>query len=307
MEICKTLVEKNGNFNQSENKGQSPLQVAAQNGHTNVFTLLLENNEKVHQQINRAVSPLWIAAQSGFFHVCTLLLKNNAQGNLKSNDGVSPLWIAAYNGHVDLCTLLLENNPKVNQQRNVGASPLWVVSQNGHINICALLLENNADANQQNNDGVSRLEITAANGHVHVCNLLIKNKAHPNQKIQDFLDIAAVFSKQNVFTLFNVYQNSKSVDKEVEEARKKIKILEIKLIIEIKRESIAIMTEKNVRIYGLKQSQLTKQQEKDEIEKQVEFLNKQTSERMKLLKELKNEFSTVKLLLERQYTSAKPQ
>lgn len=25
MEICKTLVEKNANFNQSENKGQSPL------------------------------------------------------------------------------------------------------------------------------------------------------------------------------------------------------------------------------------------------------------------------------------------
>ena len=170
-----------------------------------------------------------------------------------------------------------------------------------------MLLKNNAQGNLKSNDGVSPLWIAAYNGHVHVCNLLIKNKAHPNQKIQDFLDIAAVFSKQNVFTLFNVYQNSKSVDKEVEEARKKIKILEIKLIIEIKRESIAIMTEKNVRIYGLKQSQLTKQQEKDEIEKQVEFLNKQTSERMKLLKELKNEFSTVKLLLERQYTSAKPQ
>ena len=102
-----------------------------------------------------------------------------------------------------------------------------------------------------------------------------------------------------------MYQNSKIVDKEVEEAIKKLKILEIKQIIEIKRESIAKMMEKNVIIYRLKQSLLTKQQENDEIEKQVEFLNKQTRIRMKHLKELKNEFNKVKLLLERQYTECK--
>lgn len=39
------------------------------------------------------------------------------------------------------------------------------------------------------------------------------------------------------------------------------------------------MTEKNVRIYRLKQSLLTKQQENDEIEKQVVFsTNKQVKE-----------------------------
>ena len=69
-----------------------------------------------------------------------------------------------------------------------------------------------------------------------------------------------------------MYQISKSAKKEVEKARKKLKILEIKQIIEIKRESITKMTEKNVRIYRLKQSLLTKQQENDEIEKQVVFL-----------------------------------
>ena len=76
-----------------------------------------------------------------------------------------------------------------------------------------------------------------------------------------------------------MYQISKSAKKEVEKARKKLKILEIKQIIEIKRESITKMTEKNVRIYRLKQSLLTKQQENDEIEKQVVFsTNKQVKE-----------------------------
>ena len=76
-----------------------------------------------------------------------------------------------------------------------------------------------------------------------------------------------------------MYQISKSAKKEVEKTRKKLKILEIKQIIEIKRESITKMTEKNVRIYRLKQSLLTKQQENDEIEKQVVFsTNKQVKE-----------------------------
>ena len=96
-----------------------------------------------------------------------------------------------------------------------------MAAQNGHIDVCALLLENNAHANQQNNDAVSPLEITATNGHAaDVCNLLIENKTHSNQKIKYFLDIATVFGKQNVFTLFHVYQISKSVKKEVEKARK---------------------------------------------------------------------------------------
>ena len=138
-----------------------------------------------------------------------------------------------------------------------------------------------------------------------MCKLLLKHGAdvnNVNSKGKSILDIASAAGDQNITTLMKDYQNTKKVNKEVQEARKRLKALEIKQIIKIKNESIAKMREQNARVHQLKQLLLENQHQKVNIEKQVELLIKQTNERIEQLNELKNNHSPTKLLLKRQNT-----
>ena len=267
--------------------------------------MLLENNALVNQQMNDNTSPLWIAAQNGHVDVCTLLLENNAHVNNQDNDGVSVLWIAAQNGHVDVCELLLQNNALVNQQNKNEVSPLYIAAEYGQINVCIMLLENNALVNQQTNDGNNALYSAVDGKKYDLCKLLLKHGAdvnNVNSKNKSIFDIANATGDQNIITLMKKYQNVRNVNKEVEEARKHLKALEIKQIIEMKNENIAKISEKNARVHQLKQLLLENQHKKDDIETHVKLLIKQANERINQLDELKNNYSPTKLFLEKQNT-----
>ena len=277
------------------------------NVHVDVCTLLLQNNAQVNQQDNCGSSALWIAANNGHANVCTLLLENNAQVNQQDNFEMSALWIAARKGHLDVCTLLLQNNAHVNQICD-GESPLYVAVEKGRINVCTLLLENNALVNQQKNDGNNALRPAVDKKNYNLCKLLLKHGVdvnNVNSQGESILEIANATGDQKIITLIKEYQANTTVKKEVQEAKKYLKALQIKQIIEKKKENVAKIREKIARVHHLKQLLLEKQQEKDNIEKQVEFLMKQRNERVKQLNELKNKYSPTKPLLEKQNTECK--
>ena len=133
--------------------------------------------------------------------------------------------------------------------------------------------------------------------------LLLKHGAdviNGNSSSKLILDIANATGDQNIITLIKDNQNARKVNKEVEEARKHLKVIEISHTIEIKNETLANMREKNARAHHLKQLPLENKQEKDNIELQVELSIKQSSERIKQLNELENNYHPTKLLFEKQ-------
>lgn len=123
-----------------------------------------------------------------------------------------------------------------------------------------------------------------------------------NSQGESILEIANATGDQKIITLIKEYQTNTPVKKEVEEVKKYLKALQIKQIIEIKNENIAKIREKKARVHHWKQLLLEKQQEKYNIEKQVEFLMKQANERVKQLNELRKKYSPTKPLLEKQNT-----
>ena len=123
-----------------------------------------------------------------------------------------------------------------------------------------------------------------------------------NSQGESILEIANATGDQKIITLIKEYQTNTPVKKEVEEVKKYLKALQIKQIIEIKNENIAKIREKKARADHWKQLLLEKEQEKYNIEKQVEFLMKQANERVKQLNELRNKYSPTKPLLEKQNT-----
>ena len=154
-------------------------------------------------------------------------------------------------------------------------------------------------------DDTSALYSAADGEKYDLCKLLLNYGADintVNSKNKIIVDIASTTGNQNNITLMKKYQNTKKVNKEVDEARKHLKALEIKQITEIKNESLVKIRDKNGRVLHLKQFVLENQQEKDNIEMQIELLIKQTNERIKQLNKRKNNYSPTKLLLEKQNT-----
>ena len=62
-------------------QGYTPLLTAAQNGHTDICSLLLAHGSNVHDRDHGGLTPLLVAAQNGHANICGLLLAHGINVN----------------------------------------------------------------------------------------------------------------------------------------------------------------------------------------------------------------------------------
>ena len=306
--VCNLLLENNADVNQGTKDDASPLFISAQNGHVEACSLLLETNAHVNQIRNTGASPLFIAAHNGHVHVCSLLFESNAHVNQKKKDGTSPLHIATQNGHAEVCTLLLARNAHVNHQRKDGITPLMVASINGCDEVCEVLLANDATLNLKDENGDNALFHAVRQKAHGICKLLIFHEIEMNLASNDgksILETENATDDEDIVLLIKEHQNIKTVDKEIEETRKHLKKLQIKQIIDTKRERLAEMENAKARTDELKQLLLDKIKEREKLEVKVEFLIEDINDRTKRLSELTTGNSHLKFLLQQQNTECK--
>ncbi|KAK3947945.1 ankyrin repeat-containing domain protein [Pseudoneurospora amorphoporcata] len=157
--------------------GETPLYIAAQNGHGQaceallrwgadanaVVKLLLDTGTRVGR------TALYIAVQNGHEAVVKLLLDT---GN---RDGRTALYIAVQNGHEAVVKLLIDTG-KVDAGAKYGyeQTALHIAAGNGHEAVVKLLLDTcKVDAGARDGDGQTALHMAAKNGHEAVVKLLI--------------------------------------------------------------------------------------------------------------------------------------
>ena len=112
-------------------------------------------NRAVKALNSEGMTPILIAAQNGHIDVFNALLEKNDNINLaRETDGSTPLCLAAEYGHVDIVNLLLEKGTNVNCQRTSdGSTPLFRAAFNGSLPLVQALLNAGADVNLAANDG----------------------------------------------------------------------------------------------------------------------------------------------------------
>jgi len=137
----KELLEKGADVNARDNKGWTPLHLAAQKGHADVAELLIKNGADVNAKNNYGWTPLYAAAQEGHADVAELLIRHGADVNARDNDGRTPLRIAAYNGRVEVVKLLLERGADPTVRGNDGRSPLDVARESGQSEVARVIEE----------------------------------------------------------------------------------------------------------------------------------------------------------------------
>ncbi|KAK2741725.1 hypothetical protein FQN55_008224 [Onygenales sp. PD_40] len=178
--VVKLLLEKNANTeapSEEEEAFHTPLLLAAGKGYEGVVKLLLEKNANTEPRDEYGYTPLLLALERRDEGVVKLLLEKNANIELRDEDGYTPLLKAAEWGSEEVVKLLLEKNTNIESRDGYGWTPLMRGARNGHEEVVRLLLEKNAKIDCVNNHGKTALSWAAVKGYERVVRLLLENNA----------------------------------------------------------------------------------------------------------------------------------
>ncbi len=145
------------------------------------ISLFLHCNINIDTCDERGWTPLTIAAFNGSLDLAKLVVELGANVNIKDNGGFSPLHWAAFNGHADVIKLLVVKNADVHAHSLRGWTSLMMAARNGHQEACSALLLSGADYNAVSNHGWTALQMASFYSHVSVVKLLLsilKNQDH---------------------------------------------------------------------------------------------------------------------------------
>ena len=171
------ISRENFDFNSENRFGQTPLYLAASNGHKAVVELLIARDDiEINTKDNKDQTPLHLAALRGAEAVVELLVaRDDLEINTKNNWGRTPLHLAASNGHKAVVGLLIaRDDVEINMNNNRGRTPL-------HLAVCwkrravvrLLIARDDIGINTKDNLGRTPLHLAALRGAEAVVRLLI--------------------------------------------------------------------------------------------------------------------------------------
>ena len=205
-------------------------------------------------------------------------------------------------GYIDICKLLIESNADIDKQDHHGRTALMAASIRNKSNVCKYLLKNNAAINFKDKAGNTALHYAVLKKRYDVVKFLIHEGADINSRNyagKSILDTAAAINDQNIISCIQEYTN-RNLDLEIEETKKKLKMLEIKRIIDTKGEDIMKMNEEKTKLIHLKNCLLKERKQDEILQNEIEFLMQHINEAFKRLNEYKTENTAAKTLLQKQ-------
>jgi len=175
--VVERFINANANVNASNKTQTTALILAASEGHVDIVNLLLHHHSNINARDYHQITPLLAATISGKSNVVKILLDNNADIRAKDNNGVSSILAAAYLGNFELVKILASYNANINEVDSHNNNALICAASAGSKEIVDFLLQNGSDIESKNNDGVSALRIAADKGYTEIVGLLLDKGA----------------------------------------------------------------------------------------------------------------------------------
>lgn len=120
--------------------GNTPLMVAAYNGHTEIVRLLLEEGAQIGVRNAEGRTALMFASTGSFPETVALLLRHGADPNATDEgEGWSALMFAAAEGHGEVVRTLLEGGADPSLTDRDGETARTFAENNGHAEVAGLL------------------------------------------------------------------------------------------------------------------------------------------------------------------------
>ncbi|KAI6077673.1 Ankyrin repeat domain-containing protein 27 isoform X2 [Aix galericulata] len=136
-----------------DDRGYTPLHIAAICGQTSLVDLLVAKGAIVNATDYHGSTPLHLACQKGYQNVTLLLLHYKASTDVQDNNGNTPLHLACTYGHEDCVKALVYydvRSCRLDIGNEKGDTPLHIAARWGYQGIIEVLLQNGANPDIQN-------------------------------------------------------------------------------------------------------------------------------------------------------------
>ncbi|KAL0985519.1 hypothetical protein UPYG_G00157930 [Umbra pygmaea] len=184
-----------------DHQGQSPLTLAARQGHEKVLEALLgwargKEPEVRVEMLEHADSEGWTALRSaawgGHTSAVHMLLEAGAEVDHCDAEGRTALRTAAWGGHEEILVTLLGYGAQVDLADREGRTPLIVAAYMGNREVLEILLDHGAEVNLADGDGRTALSVAAlcvpkagVKGYGDVASLLLERGADSGHMDKD--------------------------------------------------------------------------------------------------------------------------
>jgi ankyrin repeat protein len=124
LESVISQLENGGDINSKDEKGQTPLMLAAGNNYAELLKILIEKGADINSEDCEGRNALSLAAGNGWAEIVKALLASGAQINARDKAGRSALIWASNNGWIDTVKLLAEAGAQIDAQDKAGVLAL---------------------------------------------------------------------------------------------------------------------------------------------------------------------------------------
>ena len=158
-----------------DERGWTPLMLAAFNGHNDVISVLIKHQANVVARDLLGNTALHWAIDAGQTASAKLLIENGAEVDSRNNSGLTPLIRAIMRRHLGDVLLLIDSGANVNLTTRDGSTALHKAAAEGYTEIVRTLLHHGADTSIKNLDGNLPLTLALKNDHKDAIRLITSN------------------------------------------------------------------------------------------------------------------------------------
>ncbi|KAI1595475.1 ankyrin repeat domain containing protein [Pyrenophora tritici-repentis] len=159
--------------NARNSRGDTPLSMAAVQGHCETVNVLLDNEADLNAQGGHYGNALQAASYGGHEAVVKMLLNKGADVNAQGGEYGNALQAASARGHEAVVKMLLDKGADVNAQGGEYGSALQAALASGHEAVVKMLLAKGADVNAQGGEYGNALQEALYEGHEAVVKMLV--------------------------------------------------------------------------------------------------------------------------------------
>ena len=272
--------------------GDTLLHTSASKGRSEFVKELLDHHADASMKNSFGNTALMAASKGGYHDIVAMLLNHDAGIDQGNEDGTTALMIASLEGHHEAVKILLNHYAEVNLKNFDGYTALMYASTKGHHEVVKILLDYHADVNAQNNEGNTALHESLTTqitpNIVNVVKLLLSEGGDLeilNKENKAVLELAKKTQNQDIQSLVNETIEQKNI----EFLRNELKKRQAKQIVSKRKKKLKEISVLNNNVSQLQQKIRDEKERTEELEKKVEMLLTEISNRNEKIENLKSE------------------